>query len=246
MNPNNLTWQSGHVTPQERQGLLKQKPLTIWLTGLSAAGKSTLAFALERVLIEAGHPCYVLDGDNVRHGLNSNLGFSHEDRSENIRRVAEVAKLMNDAGLIVITAFISPFQADRAKARAIIGEGIFQEVYINAGLNACEERDPKGLYKKARAGQVSEFTGISSPYEAPATPELVIDTSRTTKEEALKVLADFVRLLNNVAIDKAHATGTNLTLSHDAQLHLVQLIQSGSKPTEAMKALMALQDFPKK
>lgn len=191
----NLVWHQGHVTPQERQDLLKQKPLTIWLTGLSAAGKSTLAFALERVLIEAGHPCYVLDGDNVRHGLNNNLGFSHEDRSENIRRVAEVAKLMNDAGLIVITAFISPFQADRAKARAIIGEGIFQEVYINAGLNACEERDPKGLYKKARAGQLPDFTGISSPYEALEHPELEIYSATESKEASLVTLSEFVMRL---------------------------------------------------
>lgn len=189
----NLVWHQGHITPQEREALLKQKPLTIWLTGLSAAGKSTLAFALERVLIEAGHPCYVLDGDNVRHGLNNNLGFSAQDRSENIRRVAEVAKLMNDAGLIVITAFISPFRADRNKARAIIGDGVFQEVYVSADLAACEERDPKGLYKKARAGQVPEFTGISSPYEAPNAPELVVDTGAMSKAEALSELVGFVK-----------------------------------------------------
>ena len=189
----NLVWHNGHISAQERQALLKQKPLTIWLTGLSAAGKSTLAFALERVLIEAGNPCYVLDGDNVRHGLNNNLGFSAEDRSENIRRIAEVAKLMNDAGLIVITAFISPFRADRAKARAIIGDGVFQEVYVSADLAACEVRDPKGLYKKARAGQVPEFTGISSPYEAPDAPALAIDTSQLSKTQALASLVSFVR-----------------------------------------------------
>lgn len=189
----NVVWHNSHTTAQDRQTLLKQKPLTIWLTGLSAAGKSTLAFALERLLIEAGHPCYVLDGDNVRHGLNSNLGFSAEDRSENIRRVAEVAKLMNDAGLIVITAFISPFRDDRAKARAIIGDGVFQEVYVSADLAACEERDPKGLYKKARAGQLHEFTGISSPYEAPDAPELTIDTSQLSKTQALSSLVDFIQ-----------------------------------------------------
>lgn len=194
-----IVWHDSHTTAQERQALLKQKPMTIWLTGLSAAGKSTLAFALERLLIEAGHPCYVLDGDNVRHGLNSNLGFSAEDRSENIRRVAEVAKLMNDAGLIVITAFISPFREDRAKARAIIGEGLFQEVYVSADLAACEARDPKGLYKKARAGQVPEFTGISSPYEAPLSPELVIDSSLLSKEAALLVLRDFAFSLTHTA-----------------------------------------------
>lgn len=188
----NVVWHDSHTTAQERQALLKQKPMTIWLTGLSAAGKSTLAFALERLLVEAGHPCYVLDGDNVRHGLNSNLGFSAVDRSENIRRVAEVAKLMNDAGLIVITAFISPFRDDRAKARAIIGEGLFQEVYVSADLAACEARDPKGLYKKARAGQVSEFTGISSPYEVPENPELVINTTELNKTIALSRLVTFV------------------------------------------------------
>lgn len=195
MTQNNLTWHSGHISYKERQILFKQQPLTIWLTGLSAAGKSTLAFALERTLIESGHPCYVLDGDNVRHGLNNNLGFSPEDRSENIRRVAEVAKLMNDAGLIVITAFISPFRADRDNARAIIGEGVFQEVFVDAGLDACEERDPKGLYKKARVGQIPEFTGISSPYEVPLNPELVIATATQSKTASLTALVDFVRPL---------------------------------------------------
>ena len=192
---NNIVWHNGHTTAADRQKLLKQKPLTLWLTGLSAAGKSTLAFALERVLIESGHPCYVLDGDNVRHGLNNNLGFSAEDRSENIRRVAEVAKLMNDAGLIVITAFISPFRADRDKARAIIGDGVFQEVFVDAGLDACEARDPKGLYKKARAGQIADFTGISSPYEAPISPELTISSGVQNKVTSLNALVNFVRPL---------------------------------------------------
>lgn len=193
MKSNNLTWQAGHVSAQERQALLKQRPLTIWLTGLSAAGKSTLAYGLERMLIEAGHLCYVLDGDNVRHGLNANLGFSAIDRSENIRRVAEVAKLMNDAGLIVITAFISPFKADRANARAIIGNDTFKEVFVDAGIETCEQRDPKGLYKKARAGQLSDFTGINSPYEAPEQPELNIDSSGQTIEHALQQLFQYVR-----------------------------------------------------
>lgn len=192
---NNIVWHNGHTTAADRQKLLKQKPLTLWLTGLSAAGKSTLAFALERVLIESGHPCYVLDGDNVRHGLNNNLGFSAEDRSENIRRVAEVAKLMNEAGLIVITAFISPFRADRDKARAIIGDGVFQEVFVDAGLDACEARDPKGLYKKARAGQIADFTGISSPYEAPISPELTISSGVQNKVTSLNALVNFVRPL---------------------------------------------------
>lgn len=195
MTQNNITWHGGHITPQDRQKLLKQQPLTIWLTGLSAAGKSTLAFGLERALIEAGHPCTVLDGDNVRHGLNNNLGFSAEDRSENIRRVAEVAKLMNEAGLIVITAFISPFRVDRDRARAIIGNGVFQEVFVDAGIEACEDRDPKGLYKKARAGQIPDFTGISSPYEAPEFPELIIQTADQNKVISLNELINFVRPL---------------------------------------------------
>lgn len=195
----NIVWQSGHVLPAERQRLLNQRPLTIWLTGLSAAGKSTLAFGLERVLIEAGHPCYVLDGDNCRHGLNSDLGFNAVDRSENIRRIAEVAKLMNDAGLIVITAFISPFRADRDKARAIIGDGVFQEVFLDAGLDACEARDPKGLYKKARAGEVSDFTGIDSPYEPPKTPELVIKSGDQDKGISLATLSNFVGALLQVS-----------------------------------------------
>lgn len=192
---NNIVWHNGHTTAADRQKLLKQKPLTIWLTGLSAAGKSTLAFALERVLIESGHPCYVLDGDNVRHGLNNNLGFSAADRSENIRRVAEVAKLMNEAGLIVITAFISPFRADRDKARAIIGDGVFQEVFVDAGLDACEARDPKVLYKKARAGQIPDFTGVSSPYEDPLNPELIIPSGVQNKLTSLNALVNFVRPL---------------------------------------------------
>lgn len=188
-----ITWHAGHVLPADRQILLKQKPLTIWLTGLSAAGKSTLAFGLERELHQTGHACYVLDGDNVRHGMNSDLGFSIADRAENIRRIAEVAKLMNDAGLIVITAFISPFRADRDNARAIIGDGVFKEVFVDAGLPACEARDHKGLYKKARTGQISEFTGISSPYEPPTNPELTISNSNQTEAQSLAVLLGFIR-----------------------------------------------------
>jgi adenylylsulfate kinase len=165
----------------------------LWLTGFSAAGKSTLAFALERALIQAGYTCFVLDGDNVRHGLNRDLGFGVADRSENIRRIAEVAKLMNDAGLIVITAFISPFCDDRLKARNIIGEGVFQEIYVDADLATCEMRDPKGLYVKARRGEVAEFTGISSPYEPPLNPELTIHNSSETPQASLEKLYQFVQ-----------------------------------------------------
>lgn len=183
-----IVWHSGHVDASERRRLLGQEAVTLWLTGLSAAGKSTLAFALERRLLEAGRVAYVLDGDNVRHGLNSNLGFSHADRSENIRRVAEVARLMNDAGLIVVTAFISPYREDRAMARRIIGDGQFREVHVATPLAVCESRDPKGLYRKARAGAVAEFTGVSSPYEAPEAPELVIDTGSSSVARAVEQL----------------------------------------------------------
>jgi adenylylsulfate kinase len=176
------------VTPAARQKLLGQQPVTLWLTGLSAAGKSTLAFAVERALIDQGRACYVLDGDNVRHGLNRDLGFSAADRAENIRRIAEVARLMNDAGLIVITAFISPCRADRAAARAIIGTDWFREVYVSTSLAVCESRDPKGLYSKARAGNVAEFTGISSPYEPPESPALVIDTAQLALNQAVSRL----------------------------------------------------------
>ena len=187
-----IVWHGGQVSQAERQKILNQQPITIWLTGLSAAGKSTLAFALERELIDQGRACYVLDGDNVRHGLNRNLGFSPEDRAENIRRISEVARLMNDAGLIVITAFISPYRADRATAREIIGSGSFREVYVSTSLSVCEARDPKGLYTEARAGKVANFTGISSPYEAPELPDLVIDTSQLPLDQAVSLTSKLV------------------------------------------------------
>lgn len=163
----------------------------LWLTGLSGSGKSTLSMALEQMLLGLGYSCYVLDGDNVRCGLNSNLGFSPEDRTENIRRVGEVAALFADAGLICIAAFISPRAADRSLARRAC-RGPFHEIHVSADLSTCESRDPKGLYKKARSGAVQEFTGISAPYEAPERPELVIDTSRESKEECLKRLVAYV------------------------------------------------------
>lgn len=175
--PAEVVWHGGHVQAEERSRLLGQCPLTLWLTGLSASGKSTLAFALERDLVEMGHACYVLDGDNVRHGLNNNLGFSHADRTENIRRIAEVARLMNDAGLIVITAFISPYREDRQLARDIIGEQRFMEVYLATPLEVCVQRDPKDMYRRARAGEIQEFTGVSAPYEAPLSPSMMMDTS---------------------------------------------------------------------
>lgn len=197
-----LVRHEGHVSLEQRQALFGQAPATIWLTGLSAAGKSTLAFALERELMAAGRACYVLDGDNVRHGLNRNLGFSPEDRSENIRRIAEVARLMNDAGLIVLTAFISPFRADREMARGIIGVERFREVHVSTSLAVCEARDPKGLYGKARAGAVAEFTGVSSPYEAPENPQLSLDTAALTPAESL---ARLMGLLGFPVADESQA-----------------------------------------
>lgn len=183
-----ITHHVSQVSTNERALLLGQQARTIWLTGLSASGKSTLAFALEKALINAGRVCYVLDGDNVRHGLNSDLGFMPADRSENIRRIAEVAKLMNEAGLIVITAFISPIQTDRAMAKEIIGETKFREVYVSTPLMACEARDPKGLYAKARKGEITNFTGISAQYEAPNAPHLTLDTASASLRDHLKQL----------------------------------------------------------
>jgi len=173
------------VSQSDRADLLRQAPVTVWLTGLSASGKSTLAYALERALVMRGHACYVLDGDNVRHRLSRDLGFSEEHRSENIRRVSEVAALMNDAGLIVITALISPKLADREMARDIIASERFLEVYLSTPLQACEARDPKGLYSKARAGLIPAFTGVSAPYEPPPGADLLLDTAQTELEHCV-------------------------------------------------------------
>lgn len=179
-----VTWHEGRVAPEDRRRLFRQRPVTIWLTGLSASGKSTLAYELEHRLISSGHPCVALDGDNVRHGLNADLGFSPADRRENVRRIAEVAKLFNAAGLIVITAFISPYRDDRDAAKRIIGEQRFLEVFLDAPLEVCEARDPKGLYRKARAGGVSGFTGISAPYERPEYPDMVLRTDLLDASQA--------------------------------------------------------------
>ncbi|QXB56620.1 adenylyl-sulfate kinase [Aeromonas sp. FDAARGOS 1415] len=168
----NIVWHDHAVVKERRAELKGQKPLVIWFTGLSGAGKSTLAGALEQALAAAGKHTYLLDGDNVRHGLCGDLGFDDAARQENIRRVGEVAKLMVDAGLIVLTAFISPFRAERELVRNLVGEGEFVEVFVDAPLAVCEERDPKGLYKKARAGEITNFTGIDSAYEAPEQPEI--------------------------------------------------------------------------
>ena len=187
-----LTWQSGKVSIQERSRLLHQHPSTLWLTGFSGSGKSTIAFELEQRLIEAGHVCVVLDGDNVRHGLNRDLGFSPEHRKENIRRVAEVARLLNDAGLIVVTAFISPYREDREMARSIVGHDRFVETYLSADLEVCERRDPKGLYAKARTGEIPELTGVSAPYEPPTAPEITLDTGRETVDTCVTRLFELI------------------------------------------------------
>lgn len=189
----NLTWQKLDITREIRAQKMGQKPLTIWFTGLSGSGKSTLANELEKALSVQGKYTMLLDGDNVRMGLNQNLGFEEADRIENIRRIAEVSKLMNDAGLIVLTAFISPYASDRAKAREIIGSDNFIEVYVSTPLEECERRDIKGLYKKARDGKIPNFTGISSPYEAPVNPEIVVDTSAYGLQEAVDFILSEVK-----------------------------------------------------
>ncbi|HEY8156753.1 MAG TPA: adenylyl-sulfate kinase [Myxococcota bacterium] len=181
----NVTWHHGQVTRAEREKLLRQRGVTVWLTGLSGSGKSTLAVAAERALVTRGRLAYVLDGDNIRHGLNKNLGFGPADRTENIRRIGEVAKLFCDAGLVVFTSFISPYRADRDAVRALMPPGDFVEVFVDASVETCEGRDVKGLYKKARAGEIPEFTGISAPYEAPLQPELVLDTNRQSVDESV-------------------------------------------------------------
>ncbi|HNO76571.1 MAG TPA: adenylyl-sulfate kinase [Phycisphaerae bacterium] len=188
----NITRHAGAITRTDRSQLLGQRGCLVWLTGLSGSGKSTIAFELERLLIERGRAAYVLDGDNIRHGLNSNLGFSDEDRAENIRRITEVAALFVDAGLITITAFISPFRADRDQARAKLAGGEFVEVWVSTSLEVCEQRDPKGLYKKARAGEIADFTGIDSPYEPPSNPELTIANEQGPPKEAAQQILNLL------------------------------------------------------
>lgn len=187
----NLTWHESQISRSDRERLNGHAGVVLWFTGMSGAGKSTLAFAVAKTLHERGYHTYVLDGDNIRHGLNKNLGFSPEDRKENIRRIAEVAKLFLDAGVIVLTAFISPYREDRESARAVVGDG-FVEVYVKADLAICESRDPKGLYKKARAGEIAEFTGISAPYEEPSNPEVVADTAAANLEACVRMVTEYL------------------------------------------------------
>lgn len=188
----NVIWHDTEITKADREKRNGHKGVVIWMTGLSGCGKSTVATELQKRLFERGCNVYILDGDNIRHGLNGDLGFSPEDREENIRRIGEVAKLFADAGTIAITSFISPYRKDRDKNRALLKEGEFIEVFVKASLEVCEKRDPKGLYKKARAGIIPEFTGISAPYEEPLNPELVIETDKLSVTESAQAVIDYL------------------------------------------------------
>ncbi len=188
-----LTWHQHSLSRAERAELKHQHPCLLWFTGLSGSGKSTIANALDVALHQRGYHTFLLDGDNVRHGLNRDLGFSDEDRVENIRRVGEVSKLFTDAGLIVLSAFISPFESDRRMVRNLFPAGEFVEVFMSTPLEVCESRDPKGLYQKARAGEIADFTGIHSPYETPEHPELSLDTSRLSVDECVAQLVGYLQ-----------------------------------------------------
>jgi adenylylsulfate kinase len=213
----NITWHEGHVTRSDREVVLGQRGVTVWLTGLSGSGKSTIAVAAEHALVERGRLAYVLDGDNIRHGLNSNLGFSPDDRTENIRRIGEVAKLFTDSGVIVFTSFISPYRADRDNVRGIMEDGDFIEVLVNASLETCESRDAKGLYQKARAGEIPEFTGISAPYEAPANPEVVLDTNTQTIEESVAQLVDYLETNEYLGVE-VRSDAANIAASNAGRM----------------------------
>lgn len=191
----NVVWHEGHVDRAAREALLEQTGCTIWLTGLPSSGKSTVGFSLEHALVQQGRLAYVLDGDNIRHGLNKNLGFSAADRAENIRRIGEVAKLFGDCGVITITSFVSPYRADRDLVRALhdAAKLPFIEVFVDTPIALCEERDPKGLYKKARAGEIKGFTGVDDPYEAPLKPDVVLKTGEKKLEECVAQLAGELR-----------------------------------------------------
>ena len=184
----NIVWHQASVTKQEREQQSGQKSVIVWFTGLSASGKSTLANAFNRALFERNKQAYVLDGDNIRHGLNNDLGFDEASRKENSRRIGEVAKLFVDSGQIVLTAFISPYRADRQIVRELVEEGEFIEAYVKASVEACSERDPKGLYEKAKRGEIPNFTGVSAPYEEPENAEIILDTERYSIEECVEQL----------------------------------------------------------
>ncbi|MCZ6735265.1 MAG: adenylyl-sulfate kinase [Planctomycetota bacterium] len=198
----NITWHEGAVTAAERHKSLGQKGVTIWMTGLPSSGKSTIAVALEQVLVQRSRCAYRLDGDNVRHGLNKNLGFSAEDRAENIRRIGEVAKLFTDAGVITITSFISPYRADRDQVRKLHAEAAlpFLEVFVDCPLAVAEQRDPKGLYKKARAGEIKGFTGIDDPYEAPENAELILDADTKSIDELAAEVVSYLESKGHLSL----------------------------------------------
>ena len=193
MKKNNIVWHLHHVTKDERAKQKKQRPCILWFTGLSGSGKSTIAGAVEQKLFEQGHHTYLLDGDNVRHGLNKDLAFSDSDRIENIRRIGELSKLMIDAGLLVMTAFISPFKVDRRTVRDLVQDHEFIEVYMNTPIDECERRDPKGLYKKARKGEIKNFTGVDSAYEIPEAPEVLINTVSLSIEECADQVINYLK-----------------------------------------------------
>lgn len=197
--PANLVWHESLVSKKERQQRNNHQSAVLWFTGLSGSGKSSLSALLEKELFRLGVHTYRLDGDNIRHGLNSNLGFSPGDRTENIRRIGEVAKLMVDAGLITMTAFISPYRQDRDQVRSILEENEFVEIYVKCSLEECEKRDPKGLYKKARAGKIKGFTGIDAPYEEPVAPEMTINTEMLSLEEAVQLIIKYLKDKNYIA-----------------------------------------------
>lgn len=197
VNATNVTWHFGHVGREAREDLLKQKGATLWFTGLSASGKSTIAFTLEHMLIQHGYLAYVLDGDNIRHGLNKNLGFSAQDRAENIRRIGEVARLFADANILTMTSFISPYRMDRERVRDLHEEADlpFLEIFTDTPIEVCEQRDPKGLYKRARAGEIKMFTGIDDPYEPPVDPEIVLHADTMSAPEcAMHIIQELRKL----------------------------------------------------
>ena len=187
-----VVWHKTTVTKNDRSNLLNQKPFLLWFTGLSASGKSSIANIVEQKLFKTNHNTYLLDGDNVRHGLNSDLGFNEESRVENIRRIGEVSKLFLDAGIITLTAFISPFKSDRNLVRKLFNEGDFLEVFIDSSLEVCENRDPKGMYAKARKGEIKDFTGISSPYESPENPEIHVINNNISLDEAATQIINYL------------------------------------------------------
>ncbi|SDI13382.1 adenylyl-sulfate kinase [Alteribacillus bidgolensis] len=198
MKSKNITWHSGHVQKKNRQTLTKNKSAVLWFTGLSGSGKSTLAVEVEKKLFDAGVLSYRLDGDNIRYGLNKDLSFRPEDRKENIRRIGEVSKLFVDAGILTLVSFISPYQTDRNMVRALLEKDEFIEIYVKCDLSECEKRDPKGLYKKARNGEIGQFTGIHSPYEEPDQPEIIVETDKQSVNESTQQIMKFLKKNNYI------------------------------------------------